>query len=80
MASFEQEPFVDDGRKLAELPGEPSASEVLIDLDYGSLVVKTKKLNKASSFNIDSPVGVAGHTAVRSSKWQHNLIRVCSWM
>ena len=67
VASFEQEPFVDDGRKLAELPGEPSASEVLIDLDYGSLVVKTKKLNKASSFNIDSPVGVAG---IRGTEFQ----------
>jgi len=67
VASFEQEPFVDDGRKLAELPGEPSASEVLIDLDYGSLVVKTKKLNKTSSFNIDSPVGVAG---IRGTEFQ----------
>jgi hypothetical protein len=67
VASFEQEPFVDDGRKLAELPGEPSSSQVSIDLDYGSLVVKTKKLNKASSFNIDSPVGVAG---IRGTEFQ----------
>ena len=67
VASFEQEPFVDDGRKLAELPGEPSSSKVSIDLDYGSLVVKTKKLNKASSFNIDSPVGVAG---IRGTEFQ----------
>lgn len=67
IATFKQKAFVDDGRKLAELQGEPSSSEVSIDLDYGSLVVKTKKLKKASSFNIDSPVGVAG---IRGTEFQ----------
>ena len=67
IATFKQKAFVDDGRKLAELPGEPSSSQVSIDLDYGSLVVKTKKLNKLSSFNIDSPVGVAG---IRGTEFQ----------
>ena len=67
VATFEQAPFVDDGRKLAELSGEPSVSKVLIDLDIGSLVVKTKKLNKGSSFDINSPVGVAG---IRGTEFQ----------
>ena len=67
VATFKQEPFKDDGRKLADLSGEPSTSEVLIDLDFGSLVVKTKKLKKESSFNIDSPVGVAG---IRGTEFQ----------
>jgi hypothetical protein len=67
VASFKQKPFKDDGRKLTDLAGEPSSSEVLIDLDFGSLVVKTKKLKKESSFNIDSPVGVAG---IRGTEFQ----------
>ena len=67
VSSFEQAPFTDDGRKLADLPGEPSQSKVTLDLDFGSLVVKTKKLSKRSSFNINSPVGVAG---IRGTEFQ----------
>ena len=67
VSSFKQEPFEDDGRKLSDLPGEPSQSEVMLDLDFGSLVVKTKKLNKGSSFDINSPVGVAG---IRGTEFQ----------
>ena len=67
VATFKQEPIRDDGSKLADLPGEPSSSEVLIDLDFGSLVVKTKKLNKSSSFDINSPLGVAG---IRGTEFQ----------
>ena len=67
VSSFEQESFEDDGRKLADLPGEPSESKVTLDLDFGSLVVKTKKLNKGSTFDINSPVGVAG---IRGTEFQ----------
>ena len=67
VSTFEQESFEDDGRKLADLPGEPSESKVTLDLDFGSLVVKTKKLNKGSSFDINSPVGVAG---IRGTEFQ----------
>ena len=66
VATFEQEPFEDDGRKLADLPGEPSRSKVDIELQYGSLVVKTKKLSKGSNFTINSPLG-GGHTWDRVS-------------
>jgi hypothetical protein len=67
VATFEQEPFEDDGRKLAELPGEPSQSKVDLELEYGSLVVKTKKLSKGSNFTINSPLGVAG---IRGTEFQ----------
>jgi hypothetical protein len=67
VSSFKQQPFEDDGRKLSELPGEPSKSEIMLDLDFGSLVVKTKKLNKSSSFEIMSPLGVAG---IRGTEFQ----------
>jgi len=67
VGTFKQEPFDAGGKKLADLPGEPSKSEVGIDLDFGSLVVKTKKLNKGSAFDINSPVGVAG---IRGTEFQ----------
>ena len=47
--------------------GEPSESKVVIDLDWGSLVVKTKKLDKKSSFDINSPIGTAG---IRGTEFQ----------
>ena len=67
VASFKQEPFEAGGKKLTDLKGEPSNSDVLVDLDFGSLVVKTKKLNKGSAFNINSPVGTAG---IRGTEFQ----------
>ena len=67
VASFKQEPFEAEGKKLTDLKGEPSNSDVLVDLDFGSLVVKTKKLNKGSAFNINSPVGTAG---IRGTEFQ----------
>jgi hypothetical protein len=67
VGTFKQEPFVAGGKKLTDLPGEPSSSQVMLDLDFGSLVVKTKKLNKGSVFDINSPVGVAG---IRGTEFQ----------
>ena len=67
VGTFKQEPFDAGGKKLADLPGEPSKSEVTLDLDFGSLVVKTKKLSKGSAFNINSPVGTAG---IRGTEFQ----------
>ena len=65
--TFEQVPFDPAGKKLKDLNNEPSQSKVEIDLDMGSLIVKTKKLNKASSFDIYSAVGVAG---IRGTEFQ----------
>ena len=60
ISSFVQEPFEDKGLSVGDLQEEPSSSSVLVDLDVGDLVVKTKKLNKKSNFEIASPVGTAG--------------------
>ena len=67
IGSFEQVPFDAGGRKVSDLEGEPSNSKVELDLDFGSMVVKTKKLNKGSTFNINSPVGTAG---IRGTEFQ----------
>ncbi len=60
ISSFVQEPFEDKGLSVGDLQEEPSSSSVLVDLEVGDLVVKTKKLNKKSNFEIASPVGTAG--------------------
>jgi len=53
------------GTNLNAIKEEPSASDVLIDLNVGDMVVDIKKLKKESSFNIDSPVGTAGIRGTR---------------
>ena len=58
--SFDQEPFETEGTLVDDLREEPSSSSVLVDLEVGSLVVQTKKLNKKSNFEISTPLGVAG--------------------
>ena len=67
VGKFEQTPFDSDGKKVSDLQGEPSNSKVDLDLDMGSVVLKTKKLNKRSSFNINSPAGTAG---IRGTEFQ----------
>lgn len=64
---FEQVPFDAVDKTVSDLEGEPSESKVVIDLDWGSMVVKTKKLDKKSSFDINSPVGTAG---IRGTEFQ----------
>ena len=60
---FTQAKFDPGATKLSELEGEPSASETLIDLNIGDMVVDIKKLDK--NFNIESPVGTAGIRGTR---------------
>ena len=57
---FTQEKFDMSKTNLSELKGEPSKSNVVIDIEIGDMVVDVKKLDKKSSFNIESPVGTAG--------------------
>ena len=62
---FTQAKFDPGATKLSELEGEPSSSDTLIDLEIGDMVVDIKKLDKKSSFNIESPVGTAGIRGTR---------------
>ena len=64
---FEQSPFDAKAGSFSQLQAEPSTSQVSIDMEIGSLVVQTKKLNKASSFSISTPVGTAG---IRGTQFQ----------
>ena len=68
--SFLQKPFDAANRKVSDLQGEPSSSQLKINLASGDLVVKTKKLNRASSFTIITPVGTAG---IRGTEFQMGL-------
>ena len=67
--AFLQEPF-DAAGTLAELKEEPSASNILIELEIGDLVVRTKKLNAKSNFEITTPVGTAG---IRGTQFSMNF-------
>lgn len=67
IGEFKQTPFDPGNQKLSDLQEEPSTSDVTIDLDVGSLIIKTKKLNKRSNLDINSPVGVAG---IRGTEFQ----------
>ncbi len=60
ISQFTQEPFEATDDKISDLETEPSVSEVKLKLNYGNLVTDVKKLNKGSSFNIESPLGSAG--------------------
>lgn len=64
---FEQSPFDAKAGSFAQLQAEPSTSQVSIDMEIGSLVVQTKKLNKASSLTISTPVGTA---VIRGTQFQ----------
>jgi hypothetical protein len=64
---FSQEPFDAAGRKVSDLAEEPSKSNVKLDLDWGSIVVVTKKLDRESRLDIHSPTGVAG---IRGTQFQ----------
>ena len=58
--SFDQEAFTSNDKSMKDFQEELSPSKVLVDLEFGSLVVQTKKLSKKSSFEIASSVGTAG--------------------
>ena len=70
VSSFTQTPFLSRNRKLGELQSEPSQSKLSLDLDLGTLVVQTTKLNKGSTFTINSSLGTAG---VRGTEFQMGL-------
>ncbi len=56
---FLQDPF-GQNVKVAELEAEPSTSHTKLNLAYGELVGNVKKLQGASSFLVQTPVGAAG--------------------
>jgi formylglycine-generating enzyme required for sulfatase activity len=58
--AFWQKDFAASPKKVTDLKEETSPSRVSIKLETGDLVVDVKKLNRESSFIIESPVGVAG--------------------
>ena len=66
LSAFWQNDFRASAKKVTDLKEETSPSRVVLKLEMGDLVVDVKKLNKESSFMIESPVGVAG---IRGTKF-----------
>ena len=60
--TFLHEPFSGQQPDIAELTEEPNSSETKLSIDYGRLVGRVKKLSydKGSSYQIKTPLGVAG--------------------
>lgn len=58
--TYFQEPITASNRTFQETTTELSPSMVKFELSLGELIVETKKLTKSSSFDIHSPLGVAG--------------------
>ena len=58
--TYFQEPISASDRTFQETTTELSPSMVKFELSLGELIVETKKLNKSSSFDIHSPLCVAG--------------------
>jgi hypothetical protein len=58
--TYFQEPITASDRTFEETTAEISPSMVKLELSLGEMIVETKKLNKSSSFDIHSPIAVAG--------------------
>lgn len=57
--------------KFTKLRSEPGSSQTGIKLNYGEIVGNTKKLSRGSSYEIETPVGVAG---IRGTTWGVTVI------
>jgi formylglycine-generating enzyme required for sulfatase activity len=60
LSVFWQKSFQPSAKKVTDLKNETSSSRIALKLEIGDLVVDVKKLNKNSSFMVESPLGVAG--------------------
>lgn len=60
LKTFWQKSFQARAEKVSKLEEEISPSRIALKLEIGELVVDVKKLNKESSFMVESKLGVAG--------------------
>ena len=60
LSVYWQKSFQPSAKKVNDLMNETSSSRLALKLEIGDLVVDVKKLNKDSSFMVESPLGVAG--------------------
>ena len=67
ISTFLQGPFQGDNRSIDQTEDELSPTTLALSLDMGSLIVESKKLNKDSSFQIQTSVGTAG---IRGTEFQ----------
>ena len=60
ISTFLQEPLQGANQTIEQTVDEPGPTTLALALDMGSLIVESKKLNKDSSFQIQTRVGTAG--------------------
>ncbi len=68
--TMEQQAFA-GGQSYESLQADPSPSQTIIDLNYGTLSGHVKKLRADSRFEVNSPLGAA---AIRGTRWSVMLI------
>ena len=67
ISTFLQAPFRGDNQTIDQTEDELSSTTLFLSMDMGSLIVESKKLNKDSSFQIQTSVGTAG---IRGTEFQ----------
>lgn len=67
ISTFLQKPFQGDNQSIDQTEDELSPTTLALSLDMGSLIVESKKLNKDSSFQIQTSVGTA---VIRGTEFQ----------
>lgn len=67
ISTFLQEPLQGANQTIEQTVDEPGPTTLALALDVGSLIVESKKLNKDSSFQIQTRVGTAG---IRGTQFQ----------
>ena len=78
ISTFLQEPLQGANQTIEQTVDEPGPTTLALALDVGSLIVESKKLNKDSSFQIQTRVGTAG---IRGTQFQlsHKEGALASW-
>jgi len=70
IAELQQDPF-SGGQSYEQLQADPSKSQTLLELNYGSLSGHVKELRADSKFHVETPLGTA---AIRGTVWNALLI------
>ena len=62
-------------RSISRLAREPSRSNTKLNLAFGELIGNTKSLQTGSTFDIETPVGIAG---IRGTNWFLRVVQLAS--
>lgn len=73
LAEFVQEPFSASAGSYDNLASDPSKSTSRLALEYGEIIINVKKLQPTSSYEVATPVGIAG---IRGTVFSISFVRL----